>query len=197
MGRRPKNAPKGAPLAISRLTLNQYLLMFEILVRTYAHPGDGKIRLQQEYPILWSPKALRGRPLTKNEAAATSRRLSNLVSHGLIEKQGRLVKVTRFGKIMMRAYALEHEDEPESGYVFRLGRMIIDRHETASNLEAIQKVMDIARIRGRSNLLTAGRGVLPDLFEGEIKKLNEFSREIDDELRTHGLRKQGQLFPES
>lgn len=197
MGRRPKDAPRDVPLAITRLTLKQYLLMFEILVRTYVHPGDGKLRLWQEYPILWSPKALRGRTLTKNEAAATSRRLSSLVAHGLVEKRGRLVKITHYGKVMMRAYALEHENDSEGGYILRLGRMIIDRHEAANNLQAIQKVMDIARTRGRSNLLTAGRGVLPDLFEGEINKLNKLSREIDDELHTHGFRKQGQLFPEN
>ncbi len=71
----------------------------------------------------------------------------------------------------------------------RLGRLIIDRHEAANNLEAIQKVMDIARTQGRPNLLTAGRGVLPDLFEAEIKKLNKLSRKVEDELRTHGLKK--------
>lgn len=185
MGRRRKGVPKDLPLGITRLTINQYTLLFHILVHTYMGPGDGKLRVWREYPVTWSPKAVLGKSPTKNEAAGLSRRLSVLVKHGLVEKRGRMVNVTTYGKTMLRSYALEHEGHSENGDLLRLARMIVDRHETASNIEAIQKTMNIARIQGRSNLLTAGRGTLPDLFDGEIKKLNKLSREIDNELDTH------------
>ncbi len=186
MGRRPKDAPKGAPLGTpKRLTHNQYILLSSILIRAYKHPGDKQMGLWREYPVVWSPKEMLGRSPTKNEAAALSQRLSAVIKHELVEKRGRMVSVTSYGKTMLRVYSLEREAHSQDSRAFRLIRMIVDRHEAASNIEAIQKTMNIARTQGRSELLTAKRGTLPDLYREEIKKLNELSREIDHELITH------------
>lgn len=103
MGRRPKNAPKGAPLGKTGLTEKQFELLAWIYVAGYRSAADSH--------MTWSPKAFLKRSPTKTEAAVLSRRAKGLVDRGLLMHRGRELSITDAGKIELAVYAAERPDE--------------------------------------------------------------------------------------
>jgi hypothetical protein len=87
---------KRAKSPTGRLTDEQYALMGAIVIETSKHGGE---------PTLWSPRGYLGRPPTNTEGATLSRRLSALVERGLVERNGKLVRLTELGKSLLLDYA--------------------------------------------------------------------------------------------
>ena len=103
MGRRPKSAPKGAPLANFGLTQRQFELLAWVYVSGYRTSADSH--------ITWSPKAFLKRSPTKTEAAVLSRRVKGLEERGLLTRQGRELAITDAGKVELAIYSAERPDE--------------------------------------------------------------------------------------
>ena len=177
MGRRPKNAPKDVPLGPpKKLTQKQFELLAHILIKSWGAPQEHKLT-QKDRPVVWSGKAFLERSATKAEAATLSRRLTTLEHHGLVDKSGRYVRVTDDGKKLLRVHLREHQQPNDD---FEPINFVLDFNESAERLAAIELTIKTARRYGRDSLLVNGKGVLPDLFEDEMIRLQHIAEHITE-----------------
>lgn len=99
MGRPPK-ALKGIPPSIETLTDKQA----DLLAWIYWEEIGGA--------TLWSTKAYLGRSPTKSEAATLSKRVASLVEQGVLFRNGRYIKLTQEGWVLLYNYASGNQDNP-------------------------------------------------------------------------------------
>lgn len=99
MGRPPKSL-EGIPPSLEKLTDKQA----ELLAWVYWEGIGGT--------TLWSAKAYLGRSPTKSEAATLSKRVASLVEQGALLRNGRYIKLTQEGWVLLYNYASGNQDNP-------------------------------------------------------------------------------------
>ncbi len=171
MKRKQSGTIKASP---ERLTPKQVDLLAHLMIRSYSSPGSGGTKggpPDNQQPITWSPKAYLGRSPTKSESASLSRRLSTLVERGLVSQRGRRVIPTEYGKSLLQEYVLNNE--PQGG--FHTLRLFLDLDESNENMKAITKAMNLAKERGRTELLNGG---LQELYFDELKRAGDIIKQL-------------------
>lgn len=169
------------PPSLNRITRMQMYVLGHILMKSYRQASVRGLRRFQAHPVKWSTKEFLGRSPTKAEAASFSRRVSNLVSHGLLIKVNGFLKVTSRGKLMIRTYLSTGKHD----FYMNLVRLSLDMYEGYKRLLAIQTVMRIAGENGSFDSLISGRGMLRDLYEDESKRLEKLIEQQRQLMTSH------------
>lgn len=159
---------------LQELTPKQFeLLAFVLWKSMFPKEGVRRRLPRRPHPVIWSPKDFLGRSPTKSELATLSKRMTTLLGRNYLEKHGREIVVTSQGSSMMRAYTFAHEGE---GWPDDIAK-VLDVYQSRSNLEAIEKTMNLARNYGYTHLLTSGKGGLTELYREQYARYKAHEEE--------------------